>query len=91
MLYKIQKGTVEYGADVILDNIDFEIKNKNEKIAVVGRNGCGKTTLLKLISGDISLTRHDGDEATAIFKTGNVESGYFRRIAFENEERTLDE
>ena len=31
MLYKIQKGTVEYGADVILDNIDFEIKNKNEK------------------------------------------------------------
>ena len=29
MLYKIQKGTVEYGADVILDNIDFEIKNKN--------------------------------------------------------------
>ena len=91
MLYKIQKGTVEYGADVILDNIDFEIKNKNEKIAVVGRNGCGKTTLLKLISGDISLTRHDGDEDTAIFKTGNLEIGYLRQIAFENEELTLDE
>lgn len=91
MLYKIQKGTVEYGADVILDNIDFEIKNKNEKIAVVGRNGCGKTTLLKLISGDISLSRHDGDEDTAIFKTGNLEIGYLRQIAFENEELTLDE
>ena len=91
MLYKIQKGTVEYGADVILDNIDFEIKNKNEKIAVVGRNGCGKTTLLKLIAGDISLTRHDGDEDTAIFKTGNLEIGYLRQIAFENEELTLDE
>ena len=91
MLYKIQKGTVEYGADVILDNIDFEIKNKNEKIAVVGRNGCGKTTLLKLISGDISLTRHDGDEDTAIFKAGNLEIGYLRQIAFENEELTLDE
>ena len=91
MLYKIQKGTVEYGADVILDNIDFEIKNKNEKIAVVGRNGCGKTTLLKLISGDISLSRHDGDEDTAIFQTGNLEIGYLRQIAFENEELTLDE
>ena len=91
MLYKIQKGTVEYGADVILDNIDFEIKNKNEKIAVVGRNGCGKTTLLKLIAGDISLTRHDGDEDTAIFKAGNLEIGYLRQIAFENEELTLDE
>ena len=91
MLYKIQHGTVEYGADVILNDIDFEIKNKNEKIAVVGRNGCGKTTLLKLISGDISLSRHDGDEDTAIFKAGDLEIGYLRQIAFENEELTLDE
>ena len=91
MLYKIQHGTVEYGAETILYDIDFEIKNKNEKIAVVGRNGCGKTTLLKLISGDISLSRHDGDENTAIIKTGNPEIGYLKQIAFENEELTLDQ
>ena len=91
MIYKIQHGSVEYGAETILDDIDFEIKNKNEKIAVVGRNGCGKTTLLKLISGDISLSRHDGDENTAIIKTGNPEIGYLKQIAFENENLTLDE
>lgn len=91
MIYKIQHGTVEYGAETILYDIDFEIKNKNEKIAVVGRNGCGKTTLLKLISGEIELSRHDGDENTAIIKTGNPEIGYLRQIAFEDENITLDE
>ena len=49
MLYQISNGAVAFGDDVILHSIDFEIRN-TEKIAIVGRNGCGKTTLLKLIS-----------------------------------------
>ena len=91
MLYKIQSGFVELSGNPILNDIDFEIKNKNEKIAIVGRNGCGKTTLLKLIAGDIELTRHDGDESTAIIKTGNPEIGFQRQISFENENITLDD
>lgn len=91
MLYKIQHGFVELSGNPILEDIDFEIKNKNEKIAVVGRNGCGKTTLLKLIAGDIELTRHDGDEDTVIMSTGNPEIGFQRQISFENEDITLDE
>ena len=35
MLYQINNATVQYGADVILDNIQFEIRDKKEKIAVV--------------------------------------------------------
>ena len=91
MLYKIQSGFVELSGNPILNNIDFEIRNKNEKIAIVGRNGCGKTTLLRLIAGDVELTRHDGDESTAIIKTGNPEIGFQRQISFENENITLDE
>ena len=36
MNYRIVKGSVTYGADTILEEINFEIRNK-EKIAIVGR------------------------------------------------------
>ena len=61
MLYMINHGAVSYGANTILTNINFEI-NAGQKIAVVGRNGCGKTTLLKLIEGEVSLEKRDSDE-----------------------------
>ena len=49
MLYQICHGAVSFADEEILHDINFEIRN-TEKIAVVGRNGCGKTTLLKLIA-----------------------------------------
>ena len=52
MLYQIVNGAVRFGDDTILRDINFEIRN-TEKIAVVGRNGCGKTTLMKIIDGRI--------------------------------------
>ena len=90
MLYKISSGRVDLSGNTILSDIDFEIRNKNEKIAVVGRNGCGKTTLLKLIAGDVELTHYDGD-SSSISKTGNPEIGYQKQISFENENITLDQ
>ena len=40
MNFKITNGSVSYGADTIIENINFEVKGK-EKVAIVGRNGCG--------------------------------------------------
>ena len=48
MNFKITNGSVEYGAETILEEINIEIKDK-EKIAIIGRNGAGKSTLLKAI------------------------------------------
>ncbi len=90
MLYQINNATVQYGADVILDNIQFEIRDKKEKIAVVGRNGCGKTTLLKLISGETEMTHIDGVES-GISRTGSPEIGYLKQLSFDDDSITVDE
>ena len=89
MLYQINNGAVVFGDDVILHTINFEIRN-NEKIAVVGRNGCGKTTLLKLIAGEYELDRIDGELGT-IAKAGNPEIGYLKQIAFDDPTTTLEQ
>ncbi len=69
MLFQIVNGTFAYGADEVLKNIDFEIRN-TEKIAVVGRNGCGKSTLLKVIKGQLPLVRKNGEKSSVAKSTG---------------------
>ena len=90
MLYQINNGAVELGAQLILKKINFEIRN-TEKIAVVGRNGCGKTTLLKLIAGEVDLLKRDSDEDIFIAKSGNPEIGYLKQIAFDDPTLSVDE
>lgn len=46
-LNKLQKY---YGATMVLEDITFEV-HTSEKVGIVGSNGCGKTTLLKVIMG----------------------------------------
>ena len=54
MLLKINNGKKEFSGETLFENVDFEVKG-TEKIAIVGRNGCGKTTLLKILTEQESL------------------------------------
>ncbi len=51
MVLACQNISKAYGADEILNNINFHIEAK-EKLAIVGINGAGKSTLLKIIMGE---------------------------------------
>lgn len=55
-LLKVEKLFKQYGSQVVLENVNFEIRS-GEIVGLVGRNGCGKTTLMKLILGLASPTR----------------------------------
>lgn len=88
--YQIRHALVQYGADTILEDVNFEVHDK-EKIAIVGRNGCGKTTLLKLIAGDIHMNNLDSDEECGITMAGKQEIGFLRQISFTDGEVTVEE
>lgn len=84
MQYQINKGTKGFGANILFENIQFEVKN-NEKIAVIGANGCGKTTLMKIIAGEEEL------ESGTIHKASNCRIGYLAQTTFTSETRTVQE
>lgn len=68
-----------YGEKIVLNSIDFKV-SRGEKVAFVGRNGEGKTTMAKVIIGELD---HTGD-----MKIGhNVKIGYFAQ----NQDKLLDE
>jgi ATP-binding cassette, subfamily F, member 3 len=68
-----------YGSLNVLNNIDIKI-SRGEKVAFVGRNGEGKTTLSKIIIGELDYT--------GTMKLGhNVKIGYFAQ----NQDELLDE
>jgi ATPase subunit of ABC transporter with duplicated ATPase domains len=50
--YKLKKVSKSFGDNLVIKNFSYEV-NRGDKIAIIGNNGMGKTTLLKLIAGII--------------------------------------
>ncbi|MBQ8565402.1 MAG: ABC-F family ATP-binding cassette domain-containing protein [Bacteroidaceae bacterium] len=49
-MISIEALTVEFGGNPLFDNVTYVV-NKRDRIALVGKNGAGKTTMLKIIAG----------------------------------------
>jgi len=72
-----------YGANVLLDDVSLAI-NRNDRIALIGANGCGKTTLLRLIMGE------EPSDSGNIKVSSNIKIAYMSQIIlFENENATV--
>ena len=90
MNYRIINGSISYGAETILEEINFEIKEK-DKIAIVGRNGSGKSTLLNAIVDNAMLEEGIGEEKFNIYRQGNPTIGFLKQMEFEDSSKTLIE
>ena len=88
MNFRITNGSISFGAETILEEINFEVKGK-EKVAIVGRNGAGKSTLLNAIINNEMLTEGIGENKFNIYKEGNPKIGYLKQIDFENDSVTM--
>ncbi|WP_434938559.1 ABC transporter ATP-binding protein [Shewanella sp. HL-SH8] len=53
-LVRISNGSLAYGYTPLLQNADFTIE-PGERVCIVGRNGAGKSSLMKILSGDVLL------------------------------------
>ena len=52
-LVRLDKVSLNFGTHIVLDNVDFMLK-KGSRIGLLGRNGVGKTTLMKVITGSVA-------------------------------------
>ena len=88
MNYRITNGSVSYGAETILEEINFNVKGK-EKVAIVGRNGSGKSTLLKALINNELLSEGVGIDKFSVYKESVKEIGYLKQIDFEDDSITM--
>ncbi len=84
MLYAISKASKYYGADTVFEDINFEIRG-TEKIAIVGRNGCGKTTFLRCMCGEEQF-----DKGSISMQCGTV-IGYLAQKVLEHDDWTVEQ
>lgn len=88
MKYQIINGAITFGNNTILEEINFTI-NKSDRIAIVGRNGSGKTSLLKSLVDNDMLESGLGLDDLKIVKIGKPSIGYQEQHAFSNLDVTL--
>ncbi len=73
-----------FGDQLLFENISFTIF-EHQKIALIARNGVGKTTLMEILAGN------DTAEFGLITKTGDIRIGYLKQIPDLNENQTVFE
>lgn len=88
MQINVSNISVEYDGTPVIYQADFVI-HENEKIALIGRNGCGKTTLLKVLTGEVEYKKGEDDAPYGIFTSGNPVIGFLKQTSNDDKSKTM--
>lgn len=80
----VSKLRKEFNGEVLFDNISFDINTK-DKIAIIGKNGTGKSTLLKMIQKEYHA------DSGEIYINNKATIGYLSQDVIDSEEHTLED
>ena len=88
MQINVSNVAVEYDGTPVICQADFVI-HENEKIALIGRNGCGKTTLLKVLTGEVECQKGEDDAPYGVFTSGNPIIGFLKQTSNDDKSKTM--
>ncbi|MFN8672214.1 MAG: ABC-F family ATP-binding cassette domain-containing protein [Candidatus Sericytochromatia bacterium] len=80
-ILEVDKASKSYGEKKVINNFSYKFK-KNERIGIVGENGTGKTTFLKLLTGE------ENPDIGIVDKGINTHFGYFDQYSTPLDEET---
>ncbi len=75
-LVRLTDISKKFDNKLIFENVNLEI-NSNDKIGLIGPNGCGKSTLIKIINGELEPT------TGTIWKTSSLKMAYMSQDVFD--------
>ncbi len=84
----VVNGALEYDGVPVLTQVNFTVREK-EKIALVGRNGCGKTTLLKILAGQLECEKGADGEVCGMISVGNPVVGFLKQTSNDDRTKTM--
>ena len=82
LLFSLREVEIKFGKKIIFQNLDVNL-HKGDMIALVGKNGVGKTTLLKILSGRKTL------DSGEYWVNPKISSGYLKQKEKRNEDITV--